>query len=242
MHRKIITYLVVILLLTTGCHRKIATTAVTTVKSEPGFALLFDGQSTEGWRGYQKDHLPTKWIVDGNTLHFDPTIDGEGGTIVYDKKFANFHLKMEWKIAEGGNSGIFYLGSEDPAFRRIYQTAPEMQVLDNERHPDANMGKDGNRKASSLYDLIPANPQNAKPAGEWNQVEVIHQDGHVVHIMNGEKVLEYQTGTPEWDELVAGSKFPGLNPNWANLPKEGYIGVQDHGDKVWFRNIMIKEL
>ena len=93
-----------------------------------------------------------------------------------------------------------------------------------------------------MYDLIPANPQNCKEAGEWNRIEVIHRDRHVIHKMNGETVLEYTVGTIEWDDLVAGSKFPGLNPTWANLPREGYIGLQDHGDKVWYRNIQIKEL
>ena len=117
-----------------------------------------------------------------------------------------------------------------------------MQVLDNARHPDARLGKDGNRQAGSLYDLIPAVPQNFAGAGEWNQVEIIHRDGHVIHKQNGEVVLEYQMYTDEWNELVAGSKFPGLNPDWANVAKKGYFGVQDHGDDVWYRNIKIKEL
>ncbi|MEN8228361.1 MAG: DUF1080 domain-containing protein [Bacteroidota bacterium] len=242
MNRIFISVFVAILILTVACHKNIVPGTQLQVEKDPGFEMLFDGTSTDGWRGYQKEHLPGKWVLDNGTLHFDPSGKGDGGTIVFDKIFANFHMKMEWKIAKGGNSGIFYLGSEDPAFNRIYQTAPEMQVLDNARHPDANMGKEGNRKASSLYDLIPANPQNFKGAGEWNQVEVIHKDGHVIHMMNGEKVVEYQVGTKAWDELVSGSKFPGLNPTWANLPSEGYIGLQDHGDKVWFRNIQIKEL
>ncbi len=228
-------------LLLVSCHKKIAPASIVKA-ADPGFEMLFDGQSTDGWRGFQKDHLPSKWVLENGTLHFNPTLKGDGGTVVYDKPFANFHLKLEWKIAEGGNSGIFYLGSEAPSFNRIYKTAPEMQVLDNERHPDAKMGKNGNRMAGSLYDLIPADPQNSFEAGEWNKVEVIHKDGHVIHMMNGEKVVEYQTGTAEWDALVAGSKFPGLNPDWANLPEEGYIGIQDHGDKVWYRNIQIKEL
>ena len=98
-------------------------------------------------------------------------------------------MKLEWKISEGGNSGIFYLGKEDPRFDKIYYTAPEMQVLDNERHPDAMLGKDGNRQAGSLYDLIPAKPQNAKPAGEWNTAEILCYKGTVVHKQNGETVL-----------------------------------------------------
>ena len=117
-----------------------------------------------------------------------------------------------------------------------------MQVLDNERHPDAQAGKDGNRMAGSLYDLIPAKPQNAKPAGEWNTAEIKVYKGSVWHIQNGETVLEYHLWTPEWNTLVAGSKFPALNPNWANVASEGYIGLQDHGDDVWYRNIQIREL
>lgn len=212
------------------------------VNGQGDFKKLFDGKSTEGWRGYQKDHVPAKWIVEDGTLHFNPKVKGDGGDIIFDKTFSNFHLKLEWKIAKKGNSGIFYLGSEDASFHAIYETAPEMQVLDNKRHPDAKLGKDGNRKSGSLYDLIPADPQNCKEAGQWNSVELIHEDGHVVHVMNGEKVLEYQIGTDQWKKLVAGSKFPGLNPNWANIASEGYFGLQDHGDKVWYRNIQIKEL
>jgi hypothetical protein len=118
-----------------------------------------------------------------------------------------------------------------------------MQVLDNERHPDAKLGKDGNRMSGSLYDLIPAVPQNSNGAGEWNTAEVIvKKNGRVTHLQNGVKVVKYRFGTPKWNELVAGSKFPGINPDWANLQKEGYIGIQDHGNHVWFRNIKIKEL
>ena len=236
MNKRFTVVLLVCLALTVSCHNKIVTGIQVKVEKDSGFELLFDGTSTNGWRGYQKDHVPGKWIVDDGALHFNPSGKGDGGTIIYDKIFANFHLKMEWKISAGGN-----VGSEYPAFKRIYQTDTEMKVLDNDRHPDAKLGKDGNRKSGSLYDLIPANPQNCKAAGEWNQVEVIHKDEHVIHKMNGETVLEYTVGTPKWNDLVAGSKFPGLNPKWANLPKEGYIGLQDHGDKVWYRNIQIKE-
>ncbi len=211
------------------------------------WTFLFDGSTTQGWRSYNKATFPEQgWeIVDG-TLHCIGSGRGEagggGGDILYDKKFSNFHLKLEWKISEGGNSGIFYLAQESPELDYIWKSAPEMQVLDNDRHPDAEAGKDGNRKAGSLYDLIPAVPQNAKPAGEWNSAEIKVYKGSVWHIQNGETVLEYHLWTPEWNTLVAGSKFPGLNPNWANVAGEGYIGVQDHGDDVWYRNIQIREL
>ena len=210
------------------------------------WTTLFDGTSTEGWRGYNKTTFPEQgWeIVDG-TLHCIGSGRGEagggGGDIIYDKKFSNFDLKLEWKISEGGNSGIFYLAQEVPGWE-IWRTAPEMQVLDNERHPDAQAGKDGNRQAGSLYDLIPAVPQNARPAGEWNTAEIKVYKGSVWHIQNGETVLEYHLWTPEWNDLVAGSKFPALNPDWANVASEGYIGLQDHGDDVWYRNIKIREL
>lgn len=216
--------------------------------AEGGWVMLFDGQSTDGWRGYGKDTFPTGgWVIEEGALKCNGSGRGEaggaqGGDIIYNKKFSNFHLKLEWKISEGGNSGIFYLGQESPEYDFIWKTAPEMQVLDNERHPDAQAGVDGNRMAGSLYDLIPAKPQNAKPAGEWNTAEVKVYKGSVWHYQNGEVVLEYHLWTPEWNNLVAGSKFPGLNPDWANVATEGYIGLQDHGDDVWFRNIKIKEL
>jgi hypothetical protein len=210
-------------------------------KSE-GFVLLFDGTGTNGWRGFQKDHVPSKWVVEEGTLHFNPKVNGDGGDIMIDKKYSDFHLKIEWKIEEGGNSGILYLGSEDPEFSAIYMTAPEMQILDNAKHPDAKLGTNGNRQAGSLYDLIPADPQNFKGAGEWNTAELIVRNNHVKHIQNGEIVVEYEYGTQMWDALVARSKFPELNPDWANLQESGYIGLQDHGNNVWYRNIKIKEL
>lgn len=211
-----------------------------------GWVMLFDGKTSQGWRAVNKDYFPTGWEIADGTLHCKSSGKGEagatdGGDILYDKKFKNFQLKMDWKISEGGNSGIFYLGTEVSDWP-IYKTAPEMQVLDNELHPDAILGKDGNRKAGSLYDLIPASPQNTKPAGEWNSIEIICFKGTVVHKQNGEVVLEYHLWTDDWKNLVANSKFPELNPDWVNVAEEGFIALQDHGDDVWFRNIKIKEL
>ncbi|MEM9328803.1 MAG: DUF1080 domain-containing protein [Bacteroidota bacterium] len=213
-----------------------------------GWKLLFDGSTSDGWRGYGKENFPKAWKVEDGAFYLPSktkrTDDelADAGDIIYDQEFENFHLKLEWKIGENGNSGIFYLGQELPDFGPIYKTAPEMQVLDNDGHPDSDRGKDGNRKASSLYDLIPAVPQNANPAGEWNAVEVIKNGKLIQHVQNGEVVVSYEYGTDEWIELVAGSKFPGLNEDWANLSDKGLIGLQDHRDDVWFRNIKIKEL
>ena len=252
--------LLFVMALTISCHNStkkanektatiqndVAPNTLTEQEKENGWVLLFDGQSSKGWRGVNKDHFPAGWqIVDG-TLHCIGSGKGEagaqdGGDILYDKKFKNFDLKLEWKISEGGNSGIFYLGQEIEDWP-IWKTAPEMQVLDNERHPDAKLGKDGNRQAGSLYDLIPAVPQNAKPAGEWNSIEIIVYNGTVVHKQNGETVVEYHLWTDDWNKLVAESKFPKYNKDWANVAEEGYVAVQDHGDNVWYRNIKIKEL
>lgn len=231
-----------------SCAEKNEPNTLTKKEKADGWTLLYDGASTDGWRGYNRTTFPGAWTIEEDgSLKCNGSGRGEagasdGGDIIFDKKFSNFELKMEWKISEGGNSGIFYLGQESPDLETIWRTAPEMQVLDNERHPDAKLGVDGNRQAGSLYDLIPAKPQNAKPAGEWNSVEIICYKGTVVHKMNGETVLEYHLWTPEWNELVAKSKFPELNADWANVASEGYIGLQDHGDDVWFRNIKIKEL
>ncbi|MEM1259770.1 MAG: DUF1080 domain-containing protein [Bacteroidota bacterium] len=212
-----------------------------------GWKLLFDGETSTGWRSYGKDTFPTGWVVEDGMIHCPGSGRGEAGgkdrgDILYDQEFSNFHLKLEWKISEGGNSGIFYLGQESDELDFIWKTAPEMQILDNEKHPDAQMGTDGNRQAGSLYDLIPAKPQNANAVGEWNQVEIMVYKGSVWHKQNGEKVVEYHLWTPEWNEMVAGSKFPELNENWADVASQGYFGLQDHGDDVWFRNIKIKEL
>lgn len=212
-----------------------------------GWKLLFDGETSEGWRNYGKETFPDGWMIVDGMIHCPGSGRGEAGgkdrgDIIYDDKFSNFHLKLEWKISEGGNSGIFYLGQESDEYDYIWKTAPEMQILDNEKHPDAQMGVDGNRQAGSLYDLIAADPQNAKPVGEWNQVEIMVYKGSVWHKQNGEKVVEYHLWTPEWNEMVADSKFPALNEDWAEVASEGYIGLQDHGDDVWFRNIKIKEL
>jgi hypothetical protein len=235
-----------VLLFSVSCQKGGQLNQLTKKEKAEGWVLLFDGKTSEGWRGVNKDHFPTNWeIVDG-TMHCKESGQGEagaadGGDVLFTKDFKNFVLHLEWKISEGGNSGIFYLGKEVEGWP-IYKTAPEMQVLDNVKHPDASLGKDGNRQAGSLYDLIPAKPQNAKPVGEWNSVDITVYDGTVVHKMNGETVLEYHLWTDDWNKLVAGSKFPELNPEWANVPHQGVIALQDHGDDVWYRNIKIKEL
>ncbi len=214
---------------------------------EDGWILLFDGESTDQWRGYCKEKFPEGWIVVDGTIQCLGSGRGEagsGGDIITKEIFGNFELSLEWKISEGGNSGIFYLAQEfceEGNQKPIWQSAPEMQILDNERHPDARLGVDGNRQAGSLYDLIPADPQNAKPAGEWNHVKILFYDGTVTHWMNGETIVEHHLWTDKWYEMVNNSKFKDY-PAFVDPASEGHIGLQDHGNDVWFRNIKIREL
>jgi len=220
--------------------------ALTEEEAAAGWTLLFDGENTDQWRGYCKDEFPEGWVVDDGALQVIGSGRGEagsGGDIITKNTYSDFELSLEWKVSEGGNSGIFYLARErcgDDA-QDIWKSAPEMQILDNVKHPDAMLGKDGNRQAGSLYDIIPANPQNAKPAGEWNQVSVMVYRGTVVHRMNGETVVEYHLWTDDWKNKVANSKFKDYE-DFIDVAKEGHIGLQDHGDDVWFRNIKIRAL
>lgn len=226
---------------------------------DEGFITLFDGKTLDGWRGYGMTEAPTSWEVADGAIHLKGSGTGEaqvegGGDLIFAHKFQNFELQMEYKISEGGNSGIFYLAqevkdAEGKAYLPIWQSCSEYQVLDNERHPDAQLGSDGNRQAASLYDMIPAKPQNARPAGEWNQVKIMVYKGTVVHGQNGENVLEYHLWTPKWTQMLQDSKFCEggdfpyafqLLNNIGGENHEGYIGLQDHGDDVWYRNIRIK--
>ncbi|MCX6239459.1 MAG: DUF1080 domain-containing protein [Bacteroidia bacterium] len=230
------------------CCEKGPLNQLTDAEKAQGWQLLFDGTTSEGWRGYNKTNFPAAWVVEDGTLRCRGEASrgeagkADGGDLIYSKRlFSDFDLRLEWKISEAGNSGIFYLAKEVAGWP-IYKSGLEMQILDNEKHPDSFRGKDGNRKAGSLYDLIPAKPQNARPVGEWNSIEIVCYHGKVVHRQNGAVVLEYELWTPEWNSLVSSSKFPGMNPDWANIAKEGVIGLQDHGNDVWFRNIKIRVL
>lgn len=232
------------------------------VQDADGYWVIFDGETFNGWRGYGKDSVPPRWIIDNGTIKLNGSGTGEaqrrdGGDIIFDHKFKNFELELEWKVDKGANSGIFYLAREiktnnngKERIEPIYISAPEYQLLDNENHPDARMGVDGNRKAGSLYDMIPAVPQNAKAYGEWNKTKIIVYKGTVLHNQNGENVVEYHLWTPQWTDMLEDSKFNSkkwplafeLLDNVGGEEHEGYIGLQDHGDDVWFRNIRIKIL
>lgn len=234
---------------TTACN-KAAKTPEEAPASEPQeeWIVLFDGSSTEGWRGYNRTDMPGAWSIEDGALKISGSGKGEagnkdGGDIIFDRKFKNFELSFEWKVSKGGNSGVFYLAQEVEG-EPIYKSSPEYQILDNVNHVDAKLGKEGNRQSASLYDLIPAVPQNSKPFGEWNTGGIIVYKGTVVHIQNGENVLEYHLWTDDWKAMIENSKFKGWEKfiNAGGAAQEGYIGLQDHGDDVWYRNVKIKIL
>ena len=211
-----------------------------------GWMLLFDGETTDGWREFNETAFPdTGWYIEDGCLVCENSGMGEagfGGDIIYDKTFTNFHFKVDWMIEAGGNSGIFFLATEVPG-EKIWYNAPEYQILDNfSNHIDNTLGVDGNRRAGSLYDLIPPDPQNARGAMEWNTAEIVSYEGTIAYRMNGETTLEFHLWTDEWKEMIADSKFPDFNPDFADVAKTGYIGLQDHGHAVWFKNIKIREL
>lgn len=225
-----------------------------------GYYVIFDGKTLDGWRGYGKDYVPARWTVEDGCLKFSGTGTGEGqttegGDIIFARKFQNFILEFDWKVDKGSNSGVFYLAQEvttekdgEVRYEPIYISCPEYQVLDNANHPDALLGIDGNRQSASLYDMIPAKPQNQKPYGEWNTGKIMVYKGTVVHGQNGVNVLEYHLWTPQWTDMLQASKFSQENwplafellNNCGGENHEGYIGFQDHGDDVWFRNIRVK--
>lgn len=222
-------------------------------KNEDGAYVIFDGVSLNGWRGYGKEYLPNKWNVEDGTLKFSKNPEGvsnpEGGDIIFAHDFKNFELSFEWKISHAGNSGVFFLAKEIED-QPIYISSPEYQLLDNENHPDAKQGVDGNRKSGSLYDMIPAKPQNGKPAGEWNEAKIVVNKGKVTHYQNGVAVVEYNFWTDDWTELLQSSKFSQekwplafeLLNNVGGKSRSGVIGFQDHGDDVWLKNITVKVL
>jgi len=204
---------------------------LTAAERSAGWRLLFDGRTTAGWRGFLQDSVPSGWqVVDGALTRV-----ASGGDILTRDKFRNFELTLEWNIAAGGNSGIFYRGSEDDD--AVYWNAPEMQVLDDAGHPD---GKSRLTAAGAAYDVYPSPPGAVKPAGQWNQVRLVVKGKHVEHWLNGVKVVEYQFGSPDWTAKVKASKFAS-HPHYGRNTT-GYIGLQDHGDQVAFRNIKIRVL
>ncbi len=218
--------------------------ALTAAEQEAGWELLFSGENFDGWRQCNGATMPDNWIIEENAMKVftgegKREGQGAGGDILYSpKKFKNFELSIDWKAGEKGNSGIFYYVREEQG-KPIYFAAPEVQILDNENASD---NKVPSHMAGSLYDMIAADPKTVHPTGSWNTVVIKVKDGNVTHTMNGVEVVSYTLWTPEWDELLLNSKFKNFPGFTEGIAREGYIGLQDHGYTIWFRNIKIREL
>lgn len=218
---------------------------LTAEEKKEGWQLLWDGQTSAGWRSARNMNFPaTGWKMQEGILTViasDGSEGGRGGDIITVDKFGDFELALEFRITPGANSGIKYF--VDPQLNPNAGSAIglEYQILDDQLHPDAKQGRDGNRTLASLYDLIPA-AQNkpARPVGGWNSAYILSRGGHVEHWLNGVKVVDYERFTAAFRQLVQSSKYKRW-PNFGEL-KEGHILLQDHGDTVSFRNIKIRVL
>ncbi|HEX3159586.1 MAG TPA: DUF1080 domain-containing protein [Gemmatimonadaceae bacterium] len=205
--------------------------ALTAAQRAAGWRPLFDGATTAGWRGYHRDDVPAGWqVVDGALTRV-----AEAGDIVTVEEYESFELVLEWMVPPGGNSGVFYHVTDEG--ERTYTTGPEMQVLDDSGHADG-----GSRltAAGAAYAIYPALPGAVKPAGQWNSARLVVNGAHVEHWLNGTKVVDYELWSPDWEARVQASKFASA-PGYGRA-KRGRIGLQDHGDRVAFRNILIRVL
>ncbi|MBS1787268.1 MAG: DUF1080 domain-containing protein [Acidobacteria bacterium] len=217
---------------------------LTKAEQKAGWMLLFDGKTLTGWRGFHSQTPPSSWgVADGCITK--PKTTGEnrqgGGDLITVDQFENFELSIEWKLQKGGNSGIKYLVSESLPPTGRSAISFEYQVLDDDNHPDAKLGINGNRTAGSLYDLIPA-AKNKKlnPIGEFNQSRIIVKGNHIEHWLNGVKTVEFDRTSDDYKKHLAESKFK--TTKGFGEAKQGHILLQDHSDQIWFRNIKIRVL
>jgi len=213
-------------------------------EASEGWKLLWDGKTTNGWRGAKLDNFPEKgWSIDDGILKVLKSDGGEstnGGDIVTTRPYKNFILKVDFKITEGANSGVKYFVDTNLNKGEGSAIGCEFQILDDKRHPDAKLGVAGNRTLGSLYDLIPAPADKPFRSGFFNTAMVVVKGNHVEHWLNGVKIIEYERNNQMWGALVNYSKYKDW-PNFGNA-EEGLLLLQDHGDEVWFQNIKIKEL
>ena len=202
---------------------------------------LFDGSSLEHFTGFKADGPGDAWTIEDGTLYFQGTKKKaenlSGGDLITKESFGDFHLKLEWKISENGNSGIMFHVVDNGEYGATYHTGPEYQLLDNDGHRD---GQIVTHRTANLYDLIASEVEPVKPVGEWNLSEIIVQDGKLEFYLNGVQTVQTTLWDDSWNAMVAGSKFKDM-PGFAKY-KEGRISLQDHGDDIWFRNIEIKRL
>lgn len=231
----------VIIALSTGTIAQTPNTLTDQEKKE-GWQLLFDGKTTTGWRNYNSRTIGEAWKVADGSLYLEASQkegfqQKHGGDIITDKEYENYEFLIDWKIEPCGNSGIIFNAVENPKYKWVWLTGPEMQVLDNTCHADAKIPK---HRAGNLYDLIASATESVKAAGEWNTARIISNNGHLELWLNGVKQVETTMFTPEWEAMIRGSKFKDM-PDFGKSRK-GHIALQDHGNQVWYRNIKIREI
>jgi len=214
---------------------------LTKKEKKEGWKLLFDGKTTKGWHTYLRDTVGSKWQVRDGALVFDPSQPSSGGgDIVTNEEYENFELNLEWKVSKGSNSGIIFDVQENPKYNATYLTGPEMQVLDNK---DASDNKKQNHLAGCLYDMSgDSTVSKPHPVGEWNQVRLIQNKGHLTFWLNGIQTFDGKIGSDEWNNMVAHSKFAGKAfADFAKVAK-GRIALQQHPGSSEWRNIKIRQL
>jgi len=205
-------------------------------EKEGDWVLLFDGETLNGWRDFKSENIGDGWTVEDGSLVALGKGGDSGGDIITDSVYESFDLKLEWKILEGGNSGVFFHVLEED-YPAVYATGPEYQLIDDIGFPEE---LENWQTSGANYAMHPPANTKIKPAGEWNTTEIIVEGPNVIHFLNGVKVVEYKLWTDEWNELVNNGKWDDY-PDYGKA-MNGHIGLQDHGSKIWFRNIKIKEL
>ena len=208
-----------------------------------GWKLLFDGTSTDEWHTYGSKSIGAAWKTANGTLYLDAQSKKQfkantGGDIITNEEYGNFELQLDWKISKNGNSGIcFYVKEDRSKYQYMWQTGPEMQILDNDGHPDGRITK---HRSGDLYDLISASSEPVKKPGEWNHVRIRSFNGKLDFYLNNVHILSTTMWNENWRGMIAKSKFSSM-PDFGTY-RTGRIGLQDHGDDVWFRNIKIRRL
>lgn len=222
-----------------GVSRGAGQNTLSAEEKTAGWQLLFDGQSTTGWRGYKRQSMPESWRIENGSLLARREPGKSSGDIITTKQFRNFELLLDWKMTAGNNSGVIYRATEEHA--EVWQSGPEFQILDNKGHLD---GLNPLASAGACYSVFAPAADVTRPLGEWNHTRIVAQGKHVEHWLNGEKLLEYDIGSDRWLAHVKTSKFYLTaygQGNWGKATT-GYIGLQDYGGAIEFRNIKIRPL
>ncbi len=230
---------VLVIFILAGCGTKENDNTLSRKEKKEGWVLLFNGENTDGWRGYNMDQLPSAWTATKGTLLSAGEGGDIGGDIITVRKFENFDLMIDWKLSPEGNSGILYHIVEGPELHSSYYSGPEYQIIDDIGFPG---GVGPFNSTGADYAMTPADTtmKILHPVGNWNSSRIVFDHGKVTHFLNGKKIVEFTAWNDEWNHKVESGK-------WKNYPiygraKTGYIGLQDHGSKIWFKNIKVREL